>query len=72
MSTAAAMSKCAVPDCKARPEPILCSEHWPSVTSDVRRELVGEFKRMTDSKQKNLGIRLRQLLEMAVRQATAK
>jgi hypothetical protein len=68
--TEAAMSKCVVPNCAAAPTPILCGEHWPLVTGDVRRELVQEFKRMTDGKQKNLGIRLRQLLEIAVRQAS--
>jgi hypothetical protein len=64
---AAALNRCPVADCKARPAPLLCGEHWPHVSSPTRRALVTLWRSLSGNGVKDAPARLLALSTEATR-----
>lgn len=60
------LSKCPVVGCLVPPQPWLCPDHWPLVTSEVRRRIVAETKRLSGRGVKDVPAELRELLMEAI------
>lgn len=67
----AAFSHCPVEGCRGVPSPLFCASHWASVSGDVRRLVMREFRIMTTRAQQTMSPRMLEALGVAIRECNA-
>lgn len=66
---ASGFTSCPVDQCRERPSPWFCSVHWPKVSSEVRRRIIAQVKKMNGKGLGGLPSALRELIIEGVREA---